>query len=83
MFRMSDVLDYGRRQRSRRHWWVVAVAVVLAAGAWVGVRARQERLATEDAARRLQLQQRAARLQFDRALQKSLAPAPRPAATQP
>jgi hypothetical protein len=80
---MSDVLDYGRRRRSRRHWWVVAVAVVLAGGALVGVRARLEHLARLDADRRLQLQQRALRLQFDRELQKSLAPAPRPAATQP
>jgi hypothetical protein len=78
---MSDVLDYGRR-RSRRHWRVVAVGVVLAAGALFAVRAWREHLARlED--RRLMLQQQTYRQQFDRELQKSLGPAPGPAATQP
>jgi hypothetical protein len=34
---MSNPLDYGRR-RSRRHWRVLAVALVLAAAAFFAVR---------------------------------------------
>ena len=70
---MSDALEYGRR-RSRRHWRVLAVALVLASVAFFAVRSwRVHRERLED--RRLMLEQQKYREQFERQFQPRPAPA--------
>src|SRR4051812_22056935 len=61
---MADVLEYGRR-RSRRHWRVIAVAVVLGLAALFAVRVWRVHLARAQDLR-LQAQQRAYRAQSER-----------------
>jgi hypothetical protein len=78
---MSNTLEYGRR-RSRRHWRVLAVALVLAGAAYFPVRwVRLYRARLED--RRLFLEQVKIRQEFDRQLQQLAHPVSTPAATQP
>jgi hypothetical protein len=79
---MSNELDYGRRG-SRRHWPVLAVAIVLAGAAFFVVRSwRLYQARLED--RRLQLEQRKYRDDFDREFKRQLSqPASSRAATQP
>src|SRR5207237_9818322 len=61
--RMSNTLDYGRRP-SRRHWRVLAVALVLAGAAFLAMRSwRAYSARLED--RRLMLQQQKYRQDFD------------------
>ena len=77
---MSNVLDYGRR-RSRRHWWILAFAFILATAAAVfGVRSwRQRQAILED--RRLLAEQRKYREDFDRQFRAQLGPTSNRAAT--
>jgi hypothetical protein len=78
---MTNTLDYGRRP-SRRHWRVIALSLVLAGATFIAMRSwRAYSARLED--RRLMLQQRKYRQDFDRQFQRRLGPASNPAATQP
>ena len=81
---MPNMLDYGRR-RSRRHWRVLAVAIVLAVAAFFSVRswrAYQARLENERLQAVLQAVARNYPAAFDLEFMRQLQSAPEPSTTR-
>jgi len=75
---MSNPLNYGRRG-SRRHWRVLAVAIVLAVAAFFAVRSWRSYQAKLEDQRRL-AEQRAYREKFDREFTRQLRSSTAPSA---